>query len=66
MPFIRAVFIDAILHNYFSKEITLMELNFTEIEKLNGQIVNIAYKYKNDAPYNEFVLNAIKAIERLY
>lgn len=39
---------------------------FTEIEKLNGQIVNIAYKYKNDAPYNEFVLNAIKAIERLY
>lgn len=34
MPFIRAVFIDAILHNYFSKEITLMELNFTEIEKL--------------------------------
>ena len=39
---------------------------FTEIEKLNGQIVNLAYKYKKDAPNNEFVLNAIKAIERLY
>ena len=39
---------------------------FTEIEKLNGQIVNLAYKYKMDAPNNEFVLNAIKAIERLY
>ena len=31
---------------------------FTEIEKLNGQIVNLAYK--------EFILNAIIAIERLY
>ena len=39
---------------------------FTEIEKLNGQIVNLAYKYKMDAPNNEFILNAIKAIERLY
>lgn len=39
---------------------------FTEIEKINGQIVNYAYKYNVQAPYNEFVLNSIKAIERLY
>lgn len=39
---------------------------FTEIDKLNGQIVNLAYKYKKDAPYNEFILKAIKAIEKLY
>ena len=38
----------------------------TEIEKINGQIVNLAYKYNVSAPYNEFVLNAIKAIEKLY
>ncbi len=39
---------------------------FTEIEKINGQIVNLAYKYNVQAPYNEFVLNSIKAIEKLY
>ncbi|MCR5786538.1 MAG: 2-dehydropantoate 2-reductase [Acholeplasmatales bacterium] len=38
----------------------------TEIERLNGAIVNIAYKNKVNVPYNEFILNAIKAIEKLY
>jgi 2-dehydropantoate 2-reductase len=38
----------------------------TEIEKINGAIVNLAYKYGYSAPYNEFVLNSIKAIEKLY
>ena len=39
---------------------------FTEIETMNGQIANLAYKYRIDAPYNEFALNSVKAIERLY
>lgn len=38
----------------------------TEIDKLNGQIVLTGYKNKVETPYNTFVLNAIKAIEKLY
>lgn len=38
----------------------------TEIDKLNGVLVTIGYKNKVETPYNSFVLNAIKAIEKLY
>lgn len=38
----------------------------TEIEKINGQILNLAYKYQVNAPYNDFALNAVQAIEKLY
>ena len=38
----------------------------TEIERLNGAIINVAYKNKIEVPYNEFIVNAIKAIEKLY
>ena len=39
---------------------------FTEIDKLNGAIVKIAYKNGYKVPNNAFVVNAIKAIEKLY
>lgn len=51
---------------YTSMYQDVVNKRFTEIEKINGQIVNLAYKYNIRAPYNEFVLNAIKAIEKLY
>ena len=51
---------------YTSMYQDVVNKRFTEIEKINGQIVNLAYKYNVSAPYNEFVLNAIKAIEKLY
>ena len=38
----------------------------TEIERLNGAIVNLGYKHKVDTSYNSFALNAIKGIEKLY
>ena len=44
----------------------VLNKRFTEIEKLNGQIANLAYKYGVDAPFNDFAVNAIKAIEKLY
>lgn len=44
----------------------VLNKRFTEIEKINGAILSLAYKHKIDAPYNEFVLNSIKAIEKLY
>ena len=39
---------------------------FTEIDNLNGAIVKIAYKNGYKVPNNTFVVNAIKAIEKLY
>ena len=44
----------------------VLNKRFTEVEKLNGQIAFLAYRYGIESPYNDFVLNSIKAIEKLY
>lgn len=53
-------------NGYTSMYQDVQNKRFTEIEKINGQIVNLAYKYNVQVQYNEFVVNAIKAIEKLY
>jgi len=53
-------------NGYASMYFDVTGSRITEIDKLNGQILSIAYKNKLDVPYTEFVVNAIKGIEKLY
>ena len=53
-------------NGYASMYFDVTNSRITEISKLNGQLVTIAYKNKLDIPYQEFVVNAIYAMEKLY
>ena len=56
----------SIAKSYPSMHRDIEKKRFTEIDKLNGAIVNLAYKNRYKVPYNEFIVNAIKAMEKLY
>ncbi len=53
-------------NSYPSMYFDVQNSRITEIERLNGVIVNLGYKHKVDTSYNSFALNAIKGIEKLY
>ncbi len=53
-------------NSYPSMYFDVINSRITEIERLNGVIVNLGYKHKIDTSYNSFALNAIKGIEKLY
>jgi 2-dehydropantoate 2-reductase len=53
-------------NGYASMYYDVTNSRMTEIDKLNGQILTIAYKNKLDVPYTEFVVNTIKGMEKLY
>lgn len=51
---------------YVSMYQDVEQKRITEVERLNGAIVSLAYRHGYSAPCNEFILNTIKAIEKLY
>ena len=53
-------------NSYPSMYFDVTNQKITEIDKLNGTIVNLGYKNKIETPFNVFALNAIKGIEKLY
>lgn len=53
-------------NSYPSMYQDVKEGRITEIDKLNGKFLTIAYKNKLDIPFNEFIVNSIKALEKLY
>lgn len=53
-------------NSYASMYYDVKNSRITEIDKLNGAIVLDAYKNKIQTPYNTFLLNAIKGMEKLY
>ena len=58
--------VTAVIAKQLSMYYDVTNSRMTEIDKLNGQILTIAYKNKLDVPYTEFVVNAIKGMEKLY
>ena len=53
-------------NSYPSMYQDVKEGRITEIDKLNSKFLTIAYKNKLDIPFNEFIVNSIKALEKLY
>ena len=44
----------------------LMNKRYTEIDKINGAISNLAYQYGIETPYNDFLVTAIHAKEKMF
>lgn len=58
--------INSIGNGYPSMQQDITNRRYTEIDKINGAIVRVAYENGINVPYNEFIVNAIKALEKLY
>ncbi len=51
---------------YTSMAQDLMNKRYTEIDKINGAISNLAYQYGIETPYNDFLVTAIHAKEKMF
>lgn len=56
----------AVGSGYTSMVQDIKQKRYTEIDKINGVISNLAYQYGIDTPYNDFLVTAIHAKEKLF